>query len=82
MSAHGGRQWNQGDRVYLAEKGGGTIAYIGEPHFASGIWYGVVLDEPKGKNNGTVKGVSYFTCEANCGVFVRENQVRRVKLFL
>lgn len=38
----------------------GVIAYIGHPSFASGKWIGVILDEPKGKNNGTIKGQSYF----------------------
>lgn len=26
-----------------------------------GRWVGVVLDEAKGKNNGTIKGTTYFT---------------------
>lgn len=39
----------------------GVIAYVGYPFFASGKWVGVILDEPKGKNNGTVKGKVYFT---------------------
>lgn len=38
----------------------GTIAYIGNTSFASGKWIGLILDEAKGKNNGTVKGQSYF----------------------
>uniref|UniRef100_A0A8C6TJK2 Dynactin subunit 1 n=1 Tax=Neogobius melanostomus TaxID=47308 RepID=A0A8C6TJK2_9GOBI len=49
----------------------GTVAYIGTTAFASGKWVGVILDEPKGKNDGTVQGKRYFTCEDNQGIFVR-----------
>ena len=35
----------------------------------------MVLDEPKGKNNGTVQGKSYFSCPDNYGIFVRQSQV-------
>jgi dynactin 1 len=38
----------------------GLVAYIGMTSFAVGKWVGVVLDEPKGKNNGTIKGNTYF----------------------
>jgi dynactin complex subunit len=38
----------------------GIVAYVGTTMFASGKWIGVILDEPKGKNNGTVQGRSYF----------------------
>ncbi|CAH8856258.1 unnamed protein product [Trichobilharzia szidati] len=40
-----------------------------------GKWVGVILDEPKGKNNGTVQGKRYFTCEENFGIFVRPSQL-------
>lgn len=39
----------------------GEVAYIGMTAFATGKWVGVVLSEPKGKNNGTIQGNSYFT---------------------
>lgn len=39
----------------------GAVAYVGHPTFATGKWIGVILDEPKGKNNGTVRGHAYFT---------------------
>uniref|UniRef100_A0A3B4AVH1 Dynactin subunit 1 n=1 Tax=Periophthalmus magnuspinnatus TaxID=409849 RepID=A0A3B4AVH1_9GOBI len=55
----------------------GTVAYIGATLFASGKWVGVILDEPKGKNDGTVQGKRYFTCEENHGIFVRQSQVGR-----
>ena len=41
----------------------------------SGKWIGVALDEAKGKNNGTVQGKRYFTCEESHGIFVRQTQV-------
>ncbi|XP_054732491.1 dynactin subunit 1 [Anastrepha obliqua] len=54
----------------------GTVAYIGMTSFAVGKWVGVVLDEPKGKNNGQIKGQTYFECAENCGMFVRPTQIR------
>lgn len=37
----------------------GILQYIGETKFAPGNWCGVQLDEPTGKNDGTVDGVQY-----------------------
>uniref|UniRef100_A0A669BCE2 Dynactin subunit 1 n=1 Tax=Oreochromis niloticus TaxID=8128 RepID=A0A669BCE2_ORENI len=56
----------------------GTVAYIGTTLFASGKWVGVILDEAKGKNDGTVQGKRYFTCEENHGIFVRQSQIQLV----
>lgn len=53
----------------------GTVAYIGATLFATGKWVGVILNEAKGKNDGTVQGKRYFTCEENHGIFVRQSQV-------
>lgn len=38
----------------------GTVQYIGNTGFATGKWIGISLDEPKGKNNGTVQDKQYF----------------------
>ncbi|KAH8386048.1 hypothetical protein KR200_002414 [Drosophila serrata] len=54
----------------------GTVAYVGMTSFAVGKWVGVVLDEPKGKNSGSIKGQQYFQCAENCGMFVRPTQLR------
>lgn len=66
-----------GQRVKVVGKDvKGSVAYVGHPTFATGKWIGVILDEPKGKNNGTVRGHAYFTCEENHGVFVRQTQIQ------
>lgn len=63
-------------KVVIPEKNGkGRVVFCGETQFADGVWVGVILDEPKGKNNGTVKDVKYFECEPNYGLFIRPNQV-------
>lgn len=57
----------------------GIVAYIGNTLFASGKWVGVILEEPKGKNDGTVQGKRYFTCQENHGIFVRQSQIQLVE---
>lgn len=51
-----------GQKVAIAGKNvRGEVVYIGETDFASGKWAGVILTEPKGRNNGTVEGKTYFS---------------------
>ncbi|XP_054652812.1 dynactin subunit 1 isoform X4 [Dunckerocampus dactyliophorus] len=78
-SGSGGRPAKVGSLVEVIGKGQrGTVAYIGTTLFASGKWVGVILDEAKGKNDGTVQGKRYFTCEENHGIFVRQSQIQLV----
>lgn len=69
-----------GQRVWVGGLRPGHIAYIGETHFAPGDWAGVVLDEPNGKNDGSISGKRYFQCEAKKGVFSRLTRLTREPL--
>ncbi|XP_076363143.1 uncharacterized protein LOC143253328 isoform X4 [Tachypleus tridentatus] len=60
-----------GDKIWINGNKSGYIQYLGETQFAPGQWAGVVLDEPLGKNDGSVGSIRYFQCEPNRGVFVR-----------
>jgi tubulin-folding cofactor B len=54
----------------------GTVAWTGElQNHETGYWVGIELDEPTGKNDGTINGVRYFTTNPNYGAFVRGTQV-------
>ena len=54
----------------------GTVQFVGTTAFATGTWVGIELDQPLGKNDGSVQGQNYFKCKPNYGVFVRAPQVR------
>ncbi|KAG0025203.1 hypothetical protein BGZ81_007326 [Podila clonocystis] len=60
-----------GDRVMVESMGlTGYLRFMGTAAFKSGVWAGIELDTPTGKNDGTVAGVAYFDCRPNCGIFV------------
>ncbi|CAG2114924.1 unnamed protein product, partial [Medioppia subpectinata] len=54
----------------------GVIAYVGKTDFASGIWVGVELDAPTGKNDGSVSGTVYFKCRPKFGIFVKPEKLK------
>ncbi|XP_037047366.1 tubulin-specific chaperone E [Bradysia coprophila] len=57
----------------------GTIKFIGELKHHSGLWYGIEWDDPnRGKHNGCVDGIQYFSCdEPLAGSMIRPEKVRR-----
>jgi dynactin 1 len=56
--------------------GRGVVRFIGATSFSAGKWVGIELPDAKGKNDGTVMGITYFNCKPNHGVFVRPSQVK------
>ena len=63
-----------GSRCYLRNKEiWGTVRFVGETIFAPGIWVGVELEGPFGKNDGSVSGLEYFKCRPKHGLFVRQH---------
>lgn len=53
----------------------GVICFVGPTHFQSGLWVGVELDTPTGRNDGTVQGIQYFICKPRHGIFVRHDKL-------
>lgn len=70
-----GESFQIGDRVWVNGNKPGYIQFLGETQFAPGQWAGIVLDEPIGKNDGSVAGVRYFQCEALRGIFTRPSKL-------
>lgn len=58
----------------------GTVRFVGVINSLPGLhgapWIGVALDEPFGKNDGSINGERYFQCEKNHGVIVRPERIQ------
>lgn len=53
----------------------GTLRFIGNVLFSSGIWCGIQLRAPIGKNDGSVLGVRYFHCPPDHGLMAPLSKV-------
>ncbi|XP_026551412.1 CAP-Gly domain-containing linker protein 4 isoform X1 [Pseudonaja textilis] len=67
-----------GDRVVIAGQKIGILRFCGMTEFASGQWAGIELDEPDGKNNGTVGKVQYFKCAPKHGIFAPLSKISKI----
>jgi len=63
-----------GDRVDVKGKGAGTVRFAGPHHVEGTPRLGVELDDPTGKNNGTVTGHRYFLCAPGHGALVKPHK--------
>ncbi|CAN9493060.1 unnamed protein product [Ophioblennius macclurei] len=67
-----------GDQVLVAGQKHGVVRFYGKTDFAPGFWFGVELDQPTGKHDGSVFGVRYFSCLPKYGVFAPPSRVQRI----
>mmetsp|Transcript_122874 Transcript_122874/g.238989 ORF Transcript_122874/g.238989 Transcript_122874/m.238989 type:complete len:877 (+) Transcript_122874:42-2672(+) len=65
-----------GDRVQVTVTHIGTVKFVGTTDFAPSSWIGVELDDPVGKNDGSVRQKRYFQCEPSHGIFVQPDKVK------
>lgn len=67
-----------GDKVSMGDSRTGILRYLGETGFAKGVWCGVELQEPVGKNDGAVAGTRYFQCEPKYGLFAPAHKIKKI----
>ncbi|XP_077009006.1 kinesin-like protein KIF13B [Tamandua tetradactyla] len=71
-------EWlKEGEYVNVGVNKMGIVRYIGPTDFQEGMWIGVELDLPSGKNDGSIGGKQYFKCNPGYGLLVRPGRVRR-----
>ncbi|XP_075716983.1 kinesin-like protein KIF13B isoform X2 [Rhinoderma darwinii] len=71
-------EWlKEGEYVTVGTNKNGIVRYVGPTDFQEGMWVGVELDLPAGKNDGSVGGKHYFRCNPGYGVLVRPNRVKK-----
>jgi len=75
-SGQSGFQLGQKAFVSVRTEHAATILHLGPVEGVSGIWAGLSLQLPAGKNDGSIDGKAYFKCPPNHGLFARLSMLR------
>lgn len=78
QQARKGCPFQLGDQVIVGNRRRmrAVIRYYGPTAFGDGSYVGMELEQPDGKNDGSVGGVPYFACRPGCGLFVQSHILR------
>ncbi|TMW55309.1 hypothetical protein Poli38472_013200 [Pythium oligandrum] len=68
-----------GAHVRVSGKLTGVVKFVGPVHYTKGEFVGVELTDAVGKNDGTIKGVAYFSCPPRHGLMVRPQEIAVVE---
>jgi dynactin 1 len=67
-----------GQTVETTSEQQGVVRYVGPIHVSDGIFIGIELSTPTGKNDGAVRGERYFTCSPGHGLFIRDSSIAQI----
>ena len=77
---HNARDIQLGDRVTVFGYGAaGTVQFVGAHHLDGQPRVGVVLETQDGKNNGTIQGHVYFSCDPGYGLLVKPGRIKKLR---
>ena len=74
-----GATFSVGDHVAIEGGKEGEVAFCGTTEFSRGIWVGIILETPDGKNDGRVGEVQYFKCAPKHGLFTRPQKLTLIR---
>jgi len=73
-------KYSAGQRIIAGQFGKGTIRFVGSINQKQGTWIGIQLDKADGKNDGSVQGVHYFTCEKKIMEYLCHQKMQQSEL--